>query len=53
MRCSTIVALAIADGSLTFNSTATNRKEGDPMSNEISVLVKGMGEVNTSRQPSA
>ncbi|APG90333.1 hypothetical protein SAMCFNEI73_Ch1015 [Sinorhizobium americanum] len=30
-----------------------NRKEGDPMSNEISDLVTGMGEVKESRQPSA
>jgi hypothetical protein len=53
MRSSTIVGLVIGDGSLTFTSSATNRKEGGPMSNEISVLVKGMEEVNVSRQPSA
>jgi hypothetical protein len=46
-------ALAIAANRHTFISTSTNRKEGDPMSNEYSVLVTGMGvQVKTARQPS-
>ncbi|MBX4967588.1 hypothetical protein [Rhizobium binae] len=36
----------------TFDLSATKRKEGDPMSNEISDLVTGMEEVMKARQPS-
>jgi hypothetical protein len=47
------IALAFAANGHTFISTSTNRKEGDPMSNEFSVLVTGMGVVVKSvRQPS-
>jgi hypothetical protein len=39
--------------SIIFGISETQRKEGDPMSNEISVLVMGMGNVeNAARQPS-
>jgi len=36
----------------TFFLSTTERKEGDPMSNEISDLVKGMEVVMKARQPS-
>jgi hypothetical protein len=36
----------------TFFPSTTERKEGDPMSNEISDLVKGMEVVMKARQPS-
>jgi hypothetical protein len=35
-----------------FKPSATERKEGDPMSNEISDLVTGMEVVTKARQPS-
>jgi hypothetical protein len=39
--------------SIIFGISETQRKEGDPMSNEISVLVMDMGNVeNEARQPS-
>jgi hypothetical protein len=45
--------LAFAKNMPTFNSSATKRKEGDPMSNEFSDLVTGFGKVvEIAGQPS-